>query len=50
MDIDITPIDDKNVDIPCFLKFAGEELKKHISLVTNKDYKKIAFVTSNMKQ
>ncbi len=47
MDIDITPIDDKNVDIPYFLKFAGEELKKHISLVKNRDYKKIAFTTSN---
>ena len=47
MDIDITPIDDKNVDIPYFLKFAGEELKKHISLVKNRDYKKIAFATSN---
>lgn len=47
MDIDITPIYDTNVDIPCFLKFAGEELKKHISLVKNKDYKKIAFATSN---
>src|SRR3972149_2306003 len=47
MDIDITPIDDKNVDIPFFLKYAGEELKKHISIVKNRDYKKIAFVTSN---
>lgn len=47
MDIDITPIDDKNVDIPYFLKFAGEKLKKHISLVKNRDYKKIAFATSN---
>jgi hypothetical protein len=47
MDIDITPIDNKNVDIPFFLKFAGEELKKHISLVKNRDYKKIAFATSN---
>ena len=47
MDIDITLIDDKNVDIPCFLTFAGDELKKHISLVKNRDYKKIAFATSN---
>lgn len=47
MDIDITPIDCRNVDIPCFLKFAGEELKRHISLVKNRDYKKIAFATSN---
>jgi len=47
MGIDITPIDYKNVDIPCFLKFAGEELKKHISLVKSRDYKKIAFATSN---
>lgn len=47
MDIDITPIDNRTVDIPYFLKFAGEELKKHISLVTNRDYKKIAFSTSN---
>ena len=47
MDIDITPIDDKNVDIPYFLKFAGEELKKHISLVKSRDYKKNAFATSN---
>lgn len=47
MDIDITAIDYTNVDIPCFLKFAGEELKEHISLVKNKDYKKIAFATSN---
>lgn len=47
MDIDITPINNRTVDIPYFLKFAGEELKKHISLVTNSDYKKIAFSTSN---
>ena len=31
MDIDITPVDEKNVDIPFFLKFADEELIKHIS-------------------
>jgi hypothetical protein len=47
MDIDITSIDYKNVDIPFFLKFAGAELKKHISLVKNRDYRKIAFTTSN---
>ena len=47
MDIDITPIDEKNVDIPFFLKFAHEELNKHISLVKHRDYKKIAFTPSN---
>jgi len=47
MDIDITSIDYKNVDIPFFLKFAGAELKKHISLVKNRDYREIAFTTSN---
>jgi len=47
MDIDLTPIDDKNVDIPCFLEFAAGEFKKHISLVKNKEYKKIAFTSSN---
>lgn len=47
MDIDLTPIDGKNVDIPYFLEFAAEELKKHISLVKNKGYKKIAFTSSN---
>lgn len=47
MDIDIAPIDYNNVDIPCFLKFVGEELEKHVSLVKNRDYKKIAFATSN---
>jgi hypothetical protein len=44
MYIDIKPIDNKNVDIPFFLKFAGEELNKHISFI---DYRKIAFTTSN---
>jgi len=47
MDIDLTPIDGRNVDIPYFLEFAAEELKKHISLVKNKGYKKIAFTSSN---
>jgi hypothetical protein len=47
MDIDLTSIDYKNVDIPFFLKFAGAELKKHISLVKNRDYREIAFTTSN---
>lgn len=47
MDIDITPIDEKNIDIPFFLKFACEELNKHISSVKNIEYKKIAFKTSN---
>jgi hypothetical protein len=47
MDIDLTPIDGRNIDIPYFLDFAAEELKRHISLVKNKDYKKIAFTSSN---
>jgi len=47
MDIDLTPIDSRNVDISYFLEFAAEELKKHISLVKNKCYKKIAFTASN---
>jgi len=47
MDIDITPIDNRTVDIPYFIKFAREELTKHISLVKNREYKKIAFTTSN---
>ena len=47
MDIDLTTIDGRNVDIPYFLEFAAEELKKHISLVKNKGYKKIAFTPSN---
>jgi len=47
MDIDITPINNRNVDIAYFLKFASAELKKHIFLVKNSDYKKIAFATSN---
>jgi hypothetical protein len=47
MDIDLTPIDGRNVDVPYFLEFAAGELKKHISLVKNKDYKKIAFTSSN---
>lgn len=49
MDIDITPIDEKNVDIPFFLKFADEELNKHISSVKISDYRKNAFTTSNKK-
>lgn len=49
MDIDITPIDEKNVDIPFFLKFADEELIKHISSVKKSDYRKNAFTTSNKK-
>jgi len=47
MDIDITPINEKNVDIPFFLKFAHEEFNKHISLVKHSDYKKNAFTPSN---
>ena len=47
MDIDITPIDYRNVDIPYYIDFVTDELKKHISLVKNKDYKKIAFTPSN---
>lgn len=46
IDIDIESINDRNVDIPYFLKFADTELKKHISLVKNSDYKKIAFTIS----
>ena len=47
MDIDITPIDYRNVDIPFYIDFATEELKKHISLVKNRNYKKIALTPSN---
>jgi hypothetical protein len=47
MDIDITPIDNRTVDVPCFIKFVREELRKHIALVKNRDYKKVAFTTSN---
>jgi hypothetical protein len=47
MDIDIKSINNRNVDIPYFLNFAEAELKKHISLVTNSDYKKIAFTISH---
>ena len=47
MDIDITPIDYRNVDISYYIDFVTDELKKHISLVKNKGYKKIAFTPSN---
>ncbi len=47
MDIDITPIANRSVDIPYYIDFVTKELKKHISLVKNKDYKKIAFTPSN---
>jgi len=47
MDIDIKSINNRNVDIPYFLNFAEAELKEHISLVTNSDYKKIAFTISH---
>jgi hypothetical protein len=47
MDIDITLIDNSTVDVSYFIKFVGAELKKHISLVKNRDYKKIAFTISN---
>jgi len=47
MDIDLTPIDGKNIDILYFLEFVAEELKKHISLLKNKSYKNIAFTSSN---
>lgn len=47
MDIDITPIDNKNLSIKEYINFAKNELDKHISLVKNKDYKRIAFTSSN---
>ncbi len=47
MDIDISPIDSVNVDISAYIGFVIEELRKHISLVKNSEYKKIAFTPSN---
>lgn len=47
MDIDITPIDCRNVDIPDYIDFVAGEFKKHISAVRNSEYKKIAFTPSN---
>jgi hypothetical protein len=47
MDIDITPIDNKNLSIKEYINFTKNELEKHISLVKNKDYKRIAFTSSN---
>lgn len=47
MDIDITYIDDQNLSITDYIQFVRNELKKHISLVKDKDYKKIAFTSSN---
>ena len=47
MDIDITPIDCRNVDVPDYIDFVTEELRKHISVVKNSEYKKIAFTPSN---
>ena len=47
MDIDITPIDCRNVDVPDYIDFVNEELRKHISVVKNSEYKKIAFTPSN---
>lgn len=57
--IDITPIDNKNVSIPYFVKFVNEEIDKHVALIEKRyskndedyklyeEYRKIAFTTSN---
>ena len=47
MDIDITQINCRNVDVPDYIDFVTEELRKHISVVKNSEYKKIAFTPSN---
>ena len=47
MDIDITPVNCRNVDVPDYIDFVTEELRKHISIVKNSEYKKIAFTPSN---
>lgn len=47
MDIDISPIDSVNVDISEYIDFVIEKLRKHVSLVKNSEYKKIAFTPSN---
>lgn len=47
IDIDITPIDNKKLSLKEYTNFAKNELEKHISLIKNKDYKKIALTSSN---
>jgi len=47
MNIDITPIDNRNIKIEEFLKFTQKELTKHRSKLEDTDYKKIAFTPSN---
>lgn len=47
MDIDITPVDCRNVCVSDYIDFVTEELRKHISVVKNSEYKKIAFTPSN---
>ena len=47
MDIDISQIDHRNVDIPEYIGFVTKKLENHIALVKNKAYKKLAFTPSN---
>ncbi len=50
MDIDITPINNRDVNVADYIGFVTRELTKHIkhiSLDKNSEYKKIAFASSN---
>lgn len=47
MDIDIAPVDYKNIDILSFIEFVSDKLKSHILSVKDKYYKKIALTPSN---
>lgn len=47
MDIDITSVDYRDVNVPDYIDFVTDKLTKHISLVKNSEYKKIALTSSN---
>ncbi len=47
VDINITLIEGRDIYVPDYIDFVNEELRKHIALVKNSEYKKIAFTSSN---
>lgn len=47
MNIDISLVDHRSVEVSEYIGFVTKELIKHISVVKNKGYKKIAFTPSN---
>ena len=47
MDIDISPIASRNVDVPFFIDFVNRNIARHSASTKEKRYREVAFRTSN---